>query len=100
MYYAAFLRDDEEVMQQQLAWAAGRSGEENWRLSAQSDTEGYYGRLAKARELSPRAIDSARRADAKETAALWQALRAAGGRVRQYGFGTPERYGGAGASTG
>jgi eukaryotic-like serine/threonine-protein kinase len=32
-------------MQQQLAWAAGRVGEEDWLLSAQSDTEAYFGRL-------------------------------------------------------
>jgi eukaryotic-like serine/threonine-protein kinase len=72
LYHAAFLRDDQELMQQQLAWAAGRSGEEDWLLSAQSDTEAYSGRLGKAREFSRRAIESALRADAKETAALWQ----------------------------
>ena len=73
LYETAFLRSDQETMRQQLAWAAGRSGEEDWLLSAQSDTEAYFGRLAKAREFSQHAIDSARRADAKETAALWQA---------------------------
>src|ERR1700687_791086 len=71
-YHLAFLRGDQETMQQQLAWAAGRSGEEDWLLSTQSDTEAYFGRLGKAREFSRRAVDSARRADAKETAALWQ----------------------------
>jgi tetratricopeptide (TPR) repeat protein len=40
-------------------------------LSAQSDTEAYYGRLTKAREFSRRAVDSAIRADSKETAAVW-----------------------------
>ncbi|HYN14489.1 MAG TPA: protein kinase [Terriglobales bacterium] len=72
LYQAAFLRGDQETMQQQLAWAAGRPGEEDWLLSTQSDTEAYFGRLGKAREFSQRAIDSARRADARETAALWQ----------------------------
>ena len=72
LYQVAFLRGDREMMQQQVDWAAGRSGEEDWLLSAQADTEAYFGRLAKARELSRRAIDSAKRADAKETAALWQ----------------------------
>jgi serine/threonine protein kinase/predicted Zn-dependent protease len=72
IYQTAFVRGDQETMQQQLAWAAGRPGEEDWLLSAQSDTEAYFGRLAKAREFSQRAIDSAKRADAKETAALWQ----------------------------
>jgi len=73
LYDTAFLRGDQETMQQQLAWAAGRPGEEDWFLSAQSDTEAYFGRLAKAREFSERAVESARRADAIETAALWQA---------------------------
>ncbi len=73
LYETAFLRSDQEAMQQQLAWATGRSGEEDFLLSAHSDTEAYFGRLAKAREFSQRAVESARRADAKETAALWQA---------------------------
>jgi Flp pilus assembly protein TadD len=72
MYQTAFLRGDQETMQQQLAWAVGRSGEEDWLFSAQSDTEAYFGRLAKAGEFSQRAVDSARHADAKEAAALWQ----------------------------
>ncbi|HET7185042.1 MAG TPA: protein kinase [Terriglobales bacterium] len=73
LYQAAFLRGDQPTMQQQLAWAAGRSGEEDWLLSAQSDTEAYFGRLSKAREFSQLAAESALRADAKETAALWKA---------------------------
>jgi Flp pilus assembly protein TadD len=73
LYEEAFLRGDQESMQQQLAWGAGRSGEEDWLLSAQSDTEAYFGRLSKAREFSRRAVESALRADSKETAALWQA---------------------------
>lgn len=72
-YDAAFARGDDGTMQQQLAWAAGRAGEEDWLLSTQSDTEAYFGRLGKAREFSQRAVESARRADAIETAALWQA---------------------------
>jgi tetratricopeptide (TPR) repeat protein len=60
-------------MQQQLTWAVGRPKEEDWLLSTQSDTEAYFGRLAKAREFSRRAVESAQHADAKETAALWQA---------------------------
>ena len=73
LYQAAFLRGDRETMERQLAWAAGRAGEEDWLLSTQSDTEAYFGRLGKGRELSRRAVDSAQRADAKEAAALWQA---------------------------
>ena len=73
LYHAAFLRFDRELMQRQLSWAAGRSGEEHWLLLEQSDTEAYFGHLETAREFTRRAVDSAQRADAKETAALWQA---------------------------
>jgi eukaryotic-like serine/threonine-protein kinase len=73
LYEMAFLRGDQEAMRQHLAWAAGRPGEEDWLLSAQSDTEAYFGRAARAREFSQRAVGSARRADAKEAAGLWQA---------------------------
>jgi Flp pilus assembly protein TadD len=69
-YYAAFLSNDYQGMKEQASWAGGG---EDVVLSAQSDTEAYFGRLAKAREFSQRAIDSARAADAKETAAFWQA---------------------------
>jgi tetratricopeptide (TPR) repeat protein/predicted Ser/Thr protein kinase len=72
IYETAFVRGDAETMQQQLAWAAGRPQEEDWLLSAESDTEAYFGRLAKAREFSQRAIDSAVHAHATETAAMWQ----------------------------
>ena len=72
-YEVAFLQEDQETMDRQLAWAAGRSGDEDWMLSTQSDTEAYFGRLHKAREFSQRAVESAGRADAKETAAWWQA---------------------------
>ncbi len=72
MYYLAFVRGDEPGMTQQLAWAAGKPGAEDPLLSAQSDTEACYGRLTKARDFSRRAVDSAVRADSKETAALWQ----------------------------
>jgi len=65
MYYLAFLRADSTQMEQQLAWGAGKPGEEDPLLSAQSDTEAYYGRLAKSLDFSRRAVDSAVRAGSK-----------------------------------
>ena len=61
--YVAFLRGDTAEMEQQVAWAAGKPGTEDLLLSFQSDTEAYYGQLAKARDFSRRAVDcsSARR---------------------------------------
>jgi tetratricopeptide (TPR) repeat protein/predicted Ser/Thr protein kinase len=72
IYYLAFLGGDSAQMEQQVAWGAGKPGAEDPLVSAQSDTEAYYGRLTKAQDFSRRAVDSAVRADSKETAALWQ----------------------------
>ena len=72
MYLLAFLRGDAAQMEQQVAWGAGKPGDEDPLLATQSDTEAYYGRLTKARDYSRRAVDSAVRADSKEAAALWQ----------------------------
>ncbi len=72
IYSLAFLRGDSAQMEQQVAWGAGKPGAEDVLLSAQSDTEAYYGRLSGARDFSRRAMDSAVRADSKETAASWQ----------------------------
>jgi hypothetical protein len=67
----AFLENDLAEMQRQVGAAAGKSGEDVL-LSFQSDTEAFYGRLANARKLSQRAIDSAHGNDSKETAAAWR----------------------------
>lgn len=85
-YYLAFLHQDSAEMERQVAWGAGKPGDEDPLLSAQSDTEAYYGRLAKAREFSRRASDSAIRSDSKETAALWQVNAA----LREAEFGNKE----------
>jgi tetratricopeptide (TPR) repeat protein len=73
-YGLAFLEGDKAEMDRQVAWAAGKA--EDLLLSSASDTEAYYGRNGKARELSRRAIDSAKRNDQKESAALWQLVAA------------------------
>jgi tetratricopeptide (TPR) repeat protein len=80
LYRVAFLQGDVAEMQHQAAWAAGKPGAEDEMLSIQSDTEAFSGRLGIARELSRRAIESARRNDQKETAVMWgisEALREA-----------------------
>jgi serine/threonine protein kinase/tetratricopeptide (TPR) repeat protein len=82
-YYLAFLQNDTAAMAQHVAWGAGKPGDEDPLLATQSDTEGYYGRLAAARDFARRAVDSAVRADSKETAALWQAI----GALREAEFG-------------
>jgi tetratricopeptide (TPR) repeat protein len=72
IYQVAFVKGDAAEMERQVAWAAGKPGTEDFMFSFQSDTEAYYGRLAKAREFSRRAVDAAVRNNSKETAAIWQ----------------------------
>jgi eukaryotic-like serine/threonine-protein kinase len=76
LYSLAFLAGDKAEMDRQVAWGAGRPGEEDQMLNFAADTEAYYGRMTKARDFARRAADSAVRADAKETAAQWSALQA------------------------
>ena len=72
MYSLAFLQNDSATMQKQVDWASGKPGAEDQLLSQDSDTKAFFGHLAKARELSRRAVDSASHNGAKETAAIWQ----------------------------
>jgi eukaryotic-like serine/threonine-protein kinase len=83
IYQQAFLEGDRAGMERQLMWAAGKTGTEDLLLSFQSDTEAYYGFLAKARDFSRRAVDAAVRGDSKEAAALWQVNAA----IREAEFG-------------
>jgi len=76
LYALAFLSGDIAEMERQAAWAAGRPGEEDQMLNIHADTQAFYGRLQKARDLARRAADSAVRADAKETGAQWLAYHA------------------------
>jgi serine/threonine protein kinase/tetratricopeptide (TPR) repeat protein len=80
LYAVAFLRSDSSAMAEQQRLSADKP-EENQMLSLASDTEAYAGHLGKARELTRRSVDSAVRADSKETGAFWlenSALREAG----------------------
>ena len=76
LYILAFLSGDTAEMEREVGWAAGRPGEEDRMLNIHADTQAYYGRLEKARDLARRAADSAVRVDAKETAAQWLAFQA------------------------
>jgi eukaryotic-like serine/threonine-protein kinase len=86
IYQLAFLKGDAAGMERQVAWAAGKPGNDDLLLSFQSDTEGYYGRLGKARDFSRRAVNSAVRNDSKENVALWQVNAA----LREAEFGNIE----------
>ncbi len=71
LYALAFLSGDSAEMEREVAWAAGRPGEEDQMLNIHTDTQAYFGRLGKARDLARRASESAVRSDAKETGAQW-----------------------------
>jgi eukaryotic-like serine/threonine-protein kinase len=73
LYALAFLRADSTAMAVEQQWFAVEPEYENVGLALASDTEAYAGRLHNARELTKRAVDSAIRADSKESGAIWQA---------------------------
>jgi eukaryotic-like serine/threonine-protein kinase len=73
LYDVAFCTGDSATMAEQLKWFAGRPGDENSGLSLDSDTQAYGGHIAKARELTRQAADSARRVDDKESGSVYLA---------------------------
>jgi serine/threonine protein kinase/tetratricopeptide (TPR) repeat protein len=72
-YWLAFLKGDAAQMAQLVSAAMGKPGSEDLLLATQADTEGWYGKLKNAHELTGRAMDSAQHNDAKESAAAYQA---------------------------
>jgi len=86
-YQLAFLKGDKAGMAQSASAAIGKAGAEDLLLAAQADTEGWYGKLKNAHELTRRAMDSAERNDAKESAADYQTT----GALREVEFGRPEQ---------
>jgi len=75
-YWLAFLKGDAAQMAHLVSAAMGKPGSEDLLLATQADTEGWHGKLKNAHELTRRAMDSAQRNDAKETAAAYQAAAA------------------------
>jgi tetratricopeptide (TPR) repeat protein len=72
LYALAFLKADSPAMAEQQKWFGGQPDYENFGLGLASDTEAYAGHLGKARELTKRSVESAIRADSKETGAIWR----------------------------
>ncbi len=82
-YLLAFQRGDAQEMQLRVAEAMGQPALQSWMLALQADTEAYSGHLAKAREFTRRAIESARRNGDTESASAYQAVSA----LREAEFG-------------
>lgn len=86
LYRLAFLRGDSAEMQRLVAAAAGQPAEDHL-LAQEADAEAYHGRLAKARELTRRTIDSAVREGRVEAAGTFRAAAA----LREAAFGNQEQ---------
>jgi len=71
-YWLAFLKGDAARMAQLVSAAMGKPGAEDLLLATQADTEGWYGKLKNAHELTRRAMDSAQHNEATEVAAVYQ----------------------------
>ena len=71
LYALAFVGGDITAMAEQRQWFTGKP-EESFGLALASDTEAYSGHLGETGKLAKRAVDSAIRADNKETGAIWQ----------------------------
>src|ERR1700723_32956 len=75
LYQIAFLENDSDGMERQVARWAGQPGEDE--LSGlEAETIAYSGRLKNSQEASRRAMESAERAGEKEAAATYLALSA------------------------
>jgi serine/threonine protein kinase/Flp pilus assembly protein TadD len=83
LYELAFLAGDTQGMASRAAWFEGKPDLQHEILSLKADTEAYGGHLARARDLTRRAVASAARADNLESAAGWR-LEAA---LREAAFG-------------
>jgi DNA-binding winged helix-turn-helix (wHTH) protein/tetratricopeptide (TPR) repeat protein len=84
-YGLFFLGSDENSIATERSWYANNPAFENYGLSLDSDTEAYAGHIAKARELTKRAMDSAIRADSRESGAIWWENAA----IREAAMGNP-----------
>jgi serine/threonine protein kinase/tetratricopeptide (TPR) repeat protein len=73
LYTIAFIEHDDAEMQKQAAAAMGKPGVEDQMLFLESETAASGGEFAKSRQLLQQAMDSAQRANQKETAAEYQA---------------------------
>jgi DNA-binding winged helix-turn-helix (wHTH) protein/tetratricopeptide (TPR) repeat protein len=69
LYAAAFSRQDVPEMERLVARASGDAAMETMLLTMHSQTQAFFGQIGKARELTARAIESAKKAEEKETAA-------------------------------
>ena len=85
LYILAYFGGDAQGMAEQQEWFTDKPDFENQMLELSSDSEAYAGHLRRARELSQQAVDSAIKADSKESGAVWEAIAA----QREAAYGNP-----------
>jgi tetratricopeptide (TPR) repeat protein len=73
LYWAAFLQNDAAGMEREAASVESDRGYQYEMLNRESETALYRGQLAKARILAQRSVESARKEDEKEAAAVYEA---------------------------
>jgi eukaryotic-like serine/threonine-protein kinase len=73
IYLLGFLDGNTKRMEEQVDWAMHTPGAEDSLLSMAADTNAYFGRLEKAREVSRLAVEFARRHEFQERAAMLMA---------------------------
>jgi eukaryotic-like serine/threonine-protein kinase len=85
-YQVAYLKNDVAGMAEQVAKAKGRRGFEDQLINLAGDTAAYSGRLREARELSSRAIDSAKASGNQDAALIYSVTSS----LREAWFGNPD----------
>jgi eukaryotic-like serine/threonine-protein kinase len=73
LYLVEFLQHDAAAMERETAALTGKPGYEDIVLHYQAETAAYTGHFMNARDLTPRAVAAAQRADEKQIAADYQA---------------------------
>ena len=73
IYFLGFLDGDTKRMEEQVDWAMHTPGAEDSLLSMAADTNAFFGRLEKAREVSRLAVEFAQRHEFRERAAMLMA---------------------------
>jgi len=72
-YALAFLKDDKAEMERVATLAREKPGAEDWIANSEGFVSAYYGQLEEARKMSRRAADLARKAERRDTEALYEA---------------------------
>ena len=87
LYTIEFLDGNLDGMQREMAWAAGKSGIDDYFLYMQSDTEAYSGHRAQAWTFTQRSVEAGRNDNRNESAAIYLANAA----LREAEFGNSRR---------